>query len=84
MTGAGMDNVRNMTGSPIAGIDPHEFLDVRGLNYGEALALFRCGVHSSELMLRNATRFGSVVQQYCISMVSRRQLTACACVSGEV
>lgn len=29
-----MDNVRNMTGSPIAGIDPHEFLDVRPLNYG--------------------------------------------------
>jgi ferredoxin-nitrite reductase len=28
-----MDNVRNMTGSPIAGIDPHEFLDVRPLNY---------------------------------------------------
>eukprot|EP00891_Asterochloris_glomerata_P008527 jgi/Astpho2/8527/Aster-05562 len=28
----GMDNVRNMTGSPIAGIDPHEFLDVRRLN----------------------------------------------------
>lgn len=29
-----MDNVRNMTGSPIAGIDPHELLDVRPLNYG--------------------------------------------------
>lgn len=29
-----MDNVRNMTGSPIAGIDPHEFLDVRPLNKG--------------------------------------------------
>ncbi|BDA47083.1 Ferredoxin-nitrite reductase, chloroplastic [Coccomyxa sp. Obi] len=29
----GMDNVRNMTGSPIAGIDPHELLDVRQLNY---------------------------------------------------
>ena len=28
-----MDNVRNMTGSPIAGIDPHELLDVRPLNY---------------------------------------------------
>lgn len=25
----GMDNVRNLTGSPIAGIDPHEFMDVR-------------------------------------------------------
>lgn len=27
----GMDNVRNMTGSPIAGIDPHEFVDSRPL-----------------------------------------------------
>lgn len=25
----GMDNVRNLTGSPIAGIDPHELMDVR-------------------------------------------------------
>jgi ferredoxin-nitrite reductase len=31
---SGMDNVRNMTGSPIAGIDPHEFIDVRPLNIG--------------------------------------------------
>lgn len=27
----GMDNVRNMTGSPIAGLDPHEFVDSRPL-----------------------------------------------------
>lgn len=27
----GMDNVRNLTGSPIAGIDPHELIDVRPL-----------------------------------------------------
>lgn len=33
----GLDNVRNMTGSPIAGIDPHELLDVRPLNYGVSL-----------------------------------------------
>ena len=26
---AGMDSVRNLTGSPIAGIDPHELFDVR-------------------------------------------------------
>ncbi len=26
---AGMDSVRNLTGSPIAGLDPHEVLDVR-------------------------------------------------------
>lgn len=25
----GMDNVRNLTGSPIAGLDPHELVDVR-------------------------------------------------------
>lgn len=30
----GMDNVRNMTGSPIAGVDPNEYIDVRQLNYG--------------------------------------------------
>ncbi|KAG7671214.1 hypothetical protein KSW81_003352 [Nannochloris sp. 'desiccata'] len=28
---SGMDNVRNITGSPIAGIDPHEFIDPRPL-----------------------------------------------------
>jgi len=27
----GMDNVRNLTGSPIAGLDPHELIDVRPL-----------------------------------------------------
>lgn len=31
---AGMDNVRNMTGSPIAGLDPHEFVDSRPLCKG--------------------------------------------------
>ncbi len=35
----GMDNVRNMTGSPIAGIDPHELLDVRQLNYRAQTAI---------------------------------------------
>lgn len=34
---AGMDNVRNMTGSPIAGIDPHEFIDSRILCKGMRL-----------------------------------------------
>jgi ferredoxin-nitrite reductase len=28
---SGMDNVRNITGSPIAGIDPHEMIDTRPL-----------------------------------------------------
>lgn len=28
---SGMDNVRNMVGSPIAGIDPHELIDTRAL-----------------------------------------------------
>lgn len=31
---SGMDNVRNITGSPIAGIDPHELLDSRPLCHG--------------------------------------------------
>ena len=39
----GMDNVRNMTGSPIAGIDPHELIDVRPLNYGAQRALHAPG-----------------------------------------
>lgn len=30
-----MDSVRNMTCSPISGIDPHELLDVRALSTGE-------------------------------------------------
>ncbi len=30
---SGMDNVRNLTGSPVAGIDPEEFFDTRELNY---------------------------------------------------
>jgi ferredoxin-nitrite reductase len=29
---SGMDNVRNITGSPLAGIDPDELIDVRGLS----------------------------------------------------
>lgn len=32
---SGLDNVRNITGSPISGIDPHELLDVRPLVHGE-------------------------------------------------
>jgi ferredoxin-nitrite reductase len=28
---SGMDNVRNLTGSPIAGLDPHELVDVRAM-----------------------------------------------------
>ena len=29
--GAGADNIRNLTGSPIAGVDPHELIDTRAL-----------------------------------------------------
>lgn len=32
---SGMDNVRNLTGSPIAGIDPHELVDSRPLCHGK-------------------------------------------------
>ena len=31
---SGMDNVRNITGSPISGIDPVELIDVRQLCHG--------------------------------------------------
>ena len=39
---SGMDNVRNITGSPIAGIDPHELVDTRPLCHGALclLAIF--------------------------------------------
>ena len=30
---SGMDNVRNITGNPLAGVDPHELLDTRPLAY---------------------------------------------------
>ena len=41
---AGMDNVRNITGSPIAGIDPHELVDPRPLCHGKRIFLFLiCG-----------------------------------------
>lgn len=30
---SGMDNVRNLTGNPIAGVDPHELIDTRPLLY---------------------------------------------------
>ena len=40
--------MRNMTGSPIAGIDPHEFLDVRQLNKGESMP---CQMHLDLLSL---------------------------------
>ena len=36
---SGMDNVRNITGSPIAGIDPHELLDSRPLCHGKLHAM---------------------------------------------
>ena len=47
-----MDNVRNMTGSPIAGIDPHELLDVRPLNVGERLLALPCNSRFNMLHLR--------------------------------
>eukprot|EP00967_Tisochrysis_lutea_P100444 scaffold149848_cov26-Tisochrysis_lutea.AAC.1 len=39
----GMDNVRNLTGSPIAGLDPHELIDVRPL-----LQVLRAGMRILE------------------------------------
>ncbi len=40
---SGMDSVRNLTGSPIAGLDPHELLDVRPLLYKLNDVLFNKG-----------------------------------------
>lgn len=46
----GMDNVRNMTGSPIAGIDPHELIDVRQLNYGAHPILLCAALKNSSVI----------------------------------
>ncbi|KAK9807588.1 hypothetical protein WJX72_003483 [[Myrmecia] bisecta] len=46
---SGMDNVRNMTGSPIAGIDPHELVDVRPLNYAINDMITKSGLGNPEL-----------------------------------
>ena len=51
-----MDNVRNMTGSPIAGIDPHELLDIRPLNYGEHLLALPCSPRLSMLPLQPSSK----------------------------
>ena len=48
--------MRNMTGSPIAGIDPHELLDVRNLNYGMQLIALKAKVCSAELYLASLQR----------------------------
>ena len=40
---SGMDNVRNITGSPIAGIDPHELLDSRPLCHELNAAITNAG-----------------------------------------
>ena len=46
--------MRNITGSPIAGIDPHELLDVRQLNQGAyAACMLTCScVQDSTLCVR--------------------------------
>lgn len=40
---SGMDNVRNITGSPLAGIDPNEVLDTRGLTRMVQDMITNCG-----------------------------------------
>ena len=39
---SGMDNVRNITGSPIAGIDPHALIDSRPLCHGAPSGAWGC------------------------------------------
>lgn len=46
---SGMDNVRNITGSPIAGIDPHELLDTRPLCHELNAAITANGVGNAAL-----------------------------------
>ncbi len=44
-----MDNVRNLTGSPIAGIDPHEHIDSRPLCKAIDDMITNCGAGNPEL-----------------------------------
>ncbi len=59
-----MDNVRNMTGSPIAGLDPHEFVDSRPLCKGGHLLHsppqppHLCSLHA----LRCLTNIGIIIK----------------------
>ncbi|KAL4420573.1 hypothetical protein ABPG75_010229 [Micractinium tetrahymenae] len=46
---SGMDNVRNITGSPIAGIDPHELLDTRPLCHALNAAITNNGAGNAAL-----------------------------------
>ncbi|GAB4819719.1 hypothetical protein N2152v2_006765 [Parachlorella kessleri] len=46
---SGMDNVRNITGSPIAGIDPHELLDSRPLCHEVNAMITNNGLGNPEL-----------------------------------
>jgi len=45
---SGMDSVRNLTGSPIAGVDPHELLDTRPILYEMNRVLFNNGRGNEE------------------------------------
>ena len=66
-----MDNVRNMTGSPIAGIDPHEFLDVRRLNKGEPNPM------SHELVYTLPTCFACLLTGSCSLLTDGFDVIAC-------
>lgn len=73
----GMDNVRNLTGSPISGIDPHELVDVRPLLQARARArmvvtvraLHERAVHACWRTCRGATRLNG----------AQRCCAACLC-----
>ena len=51
---SGMDNVRNITGSPIAGIDPHELLDSRPLAHGGCASLCARPCLTQQLLAENS------------------------------
>lgn len=67
---SGMDNVRNMTGSPIAGIDPHEFLDVRPLNYGAPSSCSLAALRLAQSLLGRLLPFRSSA---CYSLVETQK-----------
>ena len=63
--------MRNMTGSPIAGIDPHEFLDVRRLNKGEPNPM------SHELVYTLPTCFACLLTGSCSLLTDGFDVIAC-------
>lgn len=65
---SGMDNVRNVVGSPIAGLDPEELIDVRDLTYRIQDMLTSGGVGNPE--------FSNLPRKFNISITGDRENSA--------